>query len=46
MRINRCNEPLSYFSIKTVKCGCLFCIQNHRKELVIYQINIETTEIC
>nr|DAO56920.1 MAG TPA: hypothetical protein [Caudoviricetes sp.] len=24
LRINRCNEPLSYFSIKTVKCGCLF----------------------
>ena len=22
--INCCNEPLSYFSIKTVKIGCLF----------------------
>nr|DAW63028.1 MAG TPA: hypothetical protein [Caudoviricetes sp.] len=24
---NRCNEPQSYFSIKAVKCGCLFCMQ-------------------
>lgn len=28
LRINRCNEPLSYFfRFKTVKIGCLFCMQ-------------------
>lgn len=34
------------FFLRDSLYGCLFCIQNHGKELMIYQINFKTTEIC
>nr|DAS79965.1 MAG TPA: hypothetical protein [Caudoviricetes sp.] len=43
LRINRCNEPLSYFFVKRQSSVAVFFVC--RKELMIYEADIKTATL-